>query len=326
MSYQRIGGTEVWHQTLLPRLRGVAGFVALEPTLATGDFSKLDCPTAVGIDAAKQLAASVDVLVVWGIGDRLLEVLSQSRPNVISVSHCDARSEWTIQMMAAQKSWTDHAVYLCPTGLQTIPPGVDSTYIPNAPDPARIAGTTRHQERSRLGLASTDRLLISVSRLSPEKQVAKLIRAVDYLPHNYKLAIAGTSSGWSHKHADELRAIAGPRVQFLGNIDPPGGLLSAADAFLSASEYEGYGLSMAEAVLSGLPVIATAVGLLETSPQFARLVDHDATPQGWAESIERDFADPFEQRRRAAAARRQVDTVEQFAAAWESLIHRISNQ
>src|SRR6056297_144754 len=237
VAYMPIGGTEVWHQTLIPRLDSVAGFVAFEPQLAGGNLDRLPCVTEMGLEAAKQLASSCDVLVVWGIGSKLGNVLDgcDKPPRVISVSHCDSRSEWTSDMMMGQAPWTDHSVYLCPTGRETCPPGIPASHIPNAPSPERVASAmTREQARASLGIARDERLLLAVSRLSPEKQVAKLIQAVDRLPKSYRLIVAGTAGGWSSSHAATLKAIASDRVSFVGNVDPPADLLAAADAFLAA--------------------------------------------------------------------------------------------
>ncbi len=325
VSYMTIGGTEVWHQTLVPRLEDVVGFVALEPTLASGPFEKLGCTAAVGLQAARQLAACVDVLVVWGVGSKLGEVLTRSRPRVISVSHCDNRSQWTVEMMQAQSAWTDHCVYLCPTGRDTCPPDHPTTLLPNAPSPERVKTTKlRAAMRRELGIAPDERLLLSVSRLSPEKRVNRLIEAVRYLPGSYRLIVAGSSAGWSVGHGDELRAKACDRVQFVGNVESPGNLLAAADAFLSASEYEGYGLSMAEAMLSGVPVIATPAGLLETSPELARLVPMHGTATDWAAAIQADFANRAAQHRRSRIAQRSIDRVDKFAESWSQLIDEVA--
>ena len=325
VAYMPIGGTEVWHQTLLPLLSDVSGFVVLEPSLSGGDPTKLGCRFGVGMAAAQQLAANVDVLVSWGVGARLGEVVRRSRPKVISVSHCDDRSDWTIEMMAAQAPWTDQAVYLCPSGANTCPPGVPSQWIPNAPSPNRIIATqSRNANRKALGIGDGEIMLASVSRLSPEKGVDKLIGAIDCLPERFRLVIAGTSAGWSADHGNELRRLAGPRVSFVGNVDPPADLLSAADAFLSASQYEGYGLSMAEALAAGVPLIATQTGFLETFPSYARLVPHDATPATWAESIRRDFQQPQKQHLRTHNAK--LPTVHDFARDWDRLIDRMRSE
>lgn len=46
------------------------------------------------------------------------------------------------------------------------------------------------------------------------------------------------------------------RVHFAGNINPPFGLLAAADVFVFPSRYEAFGMALAEAMACGLPVIS----------------------------------------------------------------------
>ncbi|MDQ3254932.1 MAG: glycosyltransferase, partial [Acidobacteriota bacterium] len=56
--------------------------------------------------------------------------------------------------------------------------------------------------------------------------------------------------------ADELGI--GDRVHFLGRRDDVPALLAALDIFVSASRSEAFGLAMVEAMVAGVPVIATA--------------------------------------------------------------------
>jgi glycosyltransferase involved in cell wall biosynthesis len=49
-------------------------------------------------------------------------------------------------------------------------------------------------------------------------------------------------------------------VRFLGSIDPVDPLLRAADVLIQPSHFEALGLSAVEALASGVPVIASAVG------------------------------------------------------------------
>ena len=50
-------------------------------------------------------------------------------------------------------------------------------------------------------------------------------------------------------------------VLFLGQQKMVFGLMKSAQCFLSTSEYEGYGMSIVEAGLAHLPVVATDVGI-----------------------------------------------------------------
>ncbi len=92
---------------------------------------------------------------------------------------------------------------------------------------------------------------ITVSRLARAKHVDILIQAANKLKFNLK--IVGT--GRNEKY---LRKIAGPTVEFLGNISDNqlSSLYLKAKAFLFASIDEEFGIAPVEAMGYGLPVIA----------------------------------------------------------------------
>src|SRR5262249_26922305 len=90
------------------------------------------------------------------------------------------------------------------------------------------------------------------------KAAAIVQRSVD----NIQFVIAGVDTsrnGENHKAlldlVDELSLSR--RVHLLGWLDDAEQLLCATDVFVSASETESFGLSIAEAMASGTPVVAT---------------------------------------------------------------------
>jgi glycosyltransferase involved in cell wall biosynthesis len=141
------------------------------------------------------------------------------------------------------------------------PPAVDATLF--HPE-ARSAGM-----RSRLSGDRPDRpLLVTVSRLAPEKNVEFLADVLARLPGTC-LAIVGDGP---HRAALEAR-FAGLDVQFLGYLK--GGDLAAAyasaDAFVYASETETMGNVVLEAMACGCPVVAPRAGGIPS------LVTHEET-------------------------------------------------
>ena len=52
------------------------------------------------------------------------------------------------------------------------------------------------------------------------------------------------------------------KIIFLGARAVGGALMQSAQAFIQASAYEGYGLTLIEAALSGTPIITTDVGIV----------------------------------------------------------------
>ncbi|GAB4218820.1 MAG: glycosyltransferase family 4 protein [Candidatus Microgenomates bacterium] len=96
---------------------------------------------------------------------------------------------------------------------------------------------------------------ITVSRLAKAKHIDILIDAANKMKFNLK--IIGT--GRDEKY---LRSIAGPTVEFLGNLkdDDFKKIFFTAKAFLFASRDEEFGIAPVEALGYGLPVIAYKSG------------------------------------------------------------------
>jgi glycosyltransferase involved in cell wall biosynthesis len=130
------------------------------------------------------------------------------------------------------------------------PPAVDSAlFHPSRKSPAM---------RDRLSQGHRDApLLLTVSRLAPEKNVAFLADVLDHFPEA-RLAVVGDGP---HRAALEQR-FAGKNAGFFGYLK--GAELAAAyasaDAFVYASETETMGNVVLEAMACGCPVVAPRAG------------------------------------------------------------------
>ena len=106
--------------------------------------------------------------------------------------------------------------------------------------------------------------LLSVGRLAPKKNLGMIINALklasDASKENIELWIVGT--GPEFAELSELVGTLGmsERVSFLGEIAEPEKLMSEVTLFISTSNYEGFGLAIAEAMASGVPIIVTDCG------------------------------------------------------------------
>lgn len=107
--------------------------------------------------------------------------------------------------------------------------------------------------------------LIAVGRLEPEKRLEDVIAAVAHLRHSYPSLGACIVGGGRERRKLERMArklrIA-DRIVFLGSRADARGLMQSAQAFIQASAYEGYGLTLIEAALSRVPIITTDVGIV----------------------------------------------------------------
>jgi glycosyltransferase involved in cell wall biosynthesis len=115
----------------------------------------------------------------------------------------------------------------------------------------------RAAARATVGVAEGARLVVCVARLDPIKRHDLLVAALDRLPPNVLMAFVGPDPGG--REAELKRAAtpeAAPRLRFPGMVDRDGlaAWLGAADAFVSVSEHENFGLSIAEAAMAGVPV------------------------------------------------------------------------
>lgn len=136
-------------------------------------------------------------------------------------------------------------------------PGLKSVKaIPN-PLPGDLVNIAPRQEHY---LNSGRKILLSIGRLSKEKRVDKIIDAFKVLSvkhPDWDLWIAGDGPQRSSLESLLLKLNILPgRVRFLGNTKQPWMLMKQADAFVLASEYEGFPNTLLEAVALGVPSVS----------------------------------------------------------------------
>ncbi|HUR99011.1 MAG TPA: glycosyltransferase family 4 protein [Pyrinomonadaceae bacterium] len=123
----------------------------------------------------------------------------------------------------------------------------------------------------------------SVGNLDPVKGFDVLIRAAEIVSKqrpDVKFKIVGEDRSRDGRNENELRNLVarlrlGSVVEFAGWSDNVRGMLSGFDVFVSASRSESFGFVIAEAMLAGVPVIATETdGATEiiSDPSLGRLV------------------------------------------------------
>lgn len=114
--------------------------------------------------------------------------------------------------------------------------------------------------------------IVSVARLVPRKGLRDVVTAVGLLPDTELLIAGGSPDPADRAHAEELLALAEAlgvrqRVRLLGSVPRSAmpALMRSADVVVHAPWYEPFGIVPLEAMASGRPVVATAVGgLIDT--------------------------------------------------------------
>lgn len=267
VNYAAHGGTETFHQTLLPRLRHYRNVIGFGAIHGGGDPALLKVPYVEGRDAIAKLCKEADVVITWGI-DALTSLLPSPRPKVIAVHHGDRNAGWigeTVwqaevdEFVCVNRAAADYI-----RSVRKLP----VHWIPNAIDLSRIKPTRRVDTEGK-------RIVLFGHRMSEEKRPELAVEIAKLLPDGWLMVMAGDGP---RRPAD----IPG-NVRMVGQVPTLANWLAVADCFLSLSTFEGFGLSMAEAHAAGVPIVATPVGV---APQIAAtILPIEASPYEWANSI-----------------------------------------
>lgn len=184
-------------------------------------------------------------------------------------------------------------------------------------DPRQTARADLRAARARYGIPADRPLLVTVSRLAPEKSVDVILRAFQQVsepPGAYLLIVGGGPS------AASLEALArelgiGERVRFTGALPHEGALevMAGADLFVFASQTETQGLVLVEAMAAGVPVVAVGVaGAAEAVVDGESGLLVSPGPDPLAAGMRRLLADPT---LRARLGRRGREIAAGYAAA-----------
>jgi glycosyltransferase involved in cell wall biosynthesis len=146
-----------------------------------------------------------------------------------------------------------------------------------------------------------ERLAVTVGNVAwltfERKGLRAFVRAAALLP-DVQFVVAGR---WLDRSVDLLRELGAPNVAFTDGLPRAelDDLLARASVYVQASVHEGFGLSLAEAMLAGcIPVVTSAGSLPEVVGDVGVQVE-DSSPAALGEAIARAFELGDEERRRA---------------------------
>lgn len=129
-----------------------------------------------------------------------------------------------------------------------------------------VAETAKPTELPRLDVRDDEFVVITLSRLSPEKGIERLLSAlqlIDENEHKLRVFICGGPAymqgrAYEQKLKNLAQRIKNVKVEFTGHVTGArkAALLQRADLFVSPSRHESYGLTIAEAIEAGCRVIS----------------------------------------------------------------------
>jgi len=133
-----------------------------------------------------------------------------------------------------------------------------ASLLPIGIDPRPYARPDRAASRRGLGIPEGDFLVLSVGAVNRwHKRMDHTIRELAAVPGKPRLIVAGSFEEETPEIRREGERLLGERIRFLSvPHDEMPALYRAADLFVLASLYEGFGMAFTEAMAAGCPVVA----------------------------------------------------------------------
>lgn len=179
------------------------------------------------------------------------------------------------------------------------------------------------------GSGSATPELLCVASISPRKGYGTLVRALAMISERqWRLTIIGSLDRHlpSVEQLREGLRAAGleQRVSLAGEADAPtiSAYYQRSDLFVLATEYEGYGMVVAEALAHGLPIISTPVGAIpDLVGGEAGVIVPVGDASALADAMAKALDDPGFRRRLAAGAIRVRDRLH----SWETVSKKMAD-
>lgn len=232
---------------VLPLAPVVAGVLTRKPCVVRPE-SPLELKHAVGEASRARMSLPHDSLVMRLL-TRLRRKVAERVDRYIAISD-EIRSRLV-------------ADGIDPAKVVTISNGINMDKFVPAP------AATRARLRGALRVPEDKLLLVYTGRLAVSKGVMLLMDVWSSIAQRYPdahLVLVGTGTGSLDDCEPDVRTLVERRnlqhrVSFAGNVENVQEYLQASDIFVFPSFYEGFGLSILEAMAVGLPMVCTRVGV-----------------------------------------------------------------
>ena len=188
---------------------------------------------------------------------------------------------------------------------------------------------SRAAERRALGADPGDTVVLTVTRLAPQKNLGLLLDIAAAVRERDDLRFVVVGDGPLRAELEHRVATEGLRVAFHGSVDQVADLLAAADLALLTSTWEARALVAQEALLAGLPLICPRVGGLPELVGDAAVLIWPGDVPGAVRALLALADDPERRAALAAAGQRQAatwpdedDVVDALLASYRSILWR----
>ncbi|HEY2542631.1 MAG TPA: glycosyltransferase family 4 protein [Gaiellaceae bacterium] len=143
-------------------------------------------------------------------------------------------------------------------------------------------------------VSANARIVLSVSRLTQQKGIDVAVRALPSLPGDVVLVVLGEGPERAALEGLARELGVAERVVLPGRVPDVAAWLRRATVYAQPARWEGFGLAVLEAMVCGLPVVATSVSSLPelvANGDTGVLVPPD-DPDAFARGLARAFAEP----------------------------------
>lgn len=170
----------------------------------------------------------------------------------------------------------------------------------------RATPTERAALRAAAGLATEGPLIVTVSRIAPQKDLHTLVAAARQSRSGASWVVVG--EGDDALRAELEEEASGIPLVFLGARDDVPDWLRAADVFVLTSRWEARALVVQEAMAAGVPVVVTRTGGLPDLVGDAGAVVPVGDATAVARAVDALAGDPAERDRLGGRARERART------------------
>lgn len=295
-------------------------------------YSSMDHPDFQGLvtivgNACQWIVDQSDVVNLWGytVPNKELNHTNWKKKPMLIVAH--GQNEWTRTNIHTSLSYPERSILVSVSkgGIQTFPEHLREhvKLIYNGVDLNHCKPHLSRDEIRRSWGISSDKIAIGyLGRFAKGKNVFAAAQAVSLLGENYHAVYIGEGIDKSHV-INGVKERCGQRCSFMPRTEDIGSVLSGLDCLISASPSEGGPLSVAEAWITGCPVVSTPVGFIpELEANYGPLVvplPHDPTPAQLATGVKNAIRGGPEIQRAQEVAFKEFNAV-QMVKKYESLL------